>query len=163
MQNLWVCHSFSPFLFFLIWYIICKDEYQIFKKHPFKISESMLQEETRMQNLWVWHSWLFLLFFPFFVSLFWNSYMIYNLQGRIPIFRRKKSLQDFWKHGFFRIFYYRIVSVAIFWGAPASLDSGIIGCFFPCFLSDARPLNSIVVLFICKWNNVLQFKLIWLT
>jgi hypothetical protein len=100
MQNLWVWHSFSPFLFFLIWYIICKDEYQIFKKHPFKISESMLQEETRMQNLWVWHSWLFLLFFPFFVSLFWNSYMIYNLQGRIPIFRRKKILARFLKAWF---------------------------------------------------------------
>jgi hypothetical protein len=38
-------------------------------------------------------------------------------------------------------FDYRIASVAIFWGALASLDSGIIGCFFPCFSTDARPLN----------------------
>jgi hypothetical protein len=45
-------------------------------------------------------------------------------------------------------FDYRIASVAIFWGAPASLDLGIIDCFFPCFLTDARPLNSIAVLFI---------------
>jgi hypothetical protein len=48
----------------------------------------------------------------------------------------------------FAFFDYRIEPVAIFWGAPASLDSGIIGCFFPCFLMDARPLNSIAVLFV---------------
>jgi hypothetical protein len=42
--------------------------------------------------------------FLFFVSLFWNSHIIHNLQGRIPNFR-KTSLQDFWKHGFLRIFW----------------------------------------------------------
>jgi hypothetical protein len=77
------------------------------------------------------------------------------LQGQIPNFR-KTSCKISESMVSFAFFDYRIASVAIFWGAPASLDSGIIGGFFPCFLTDARPLNSITVLFILISCTVLK-------
>jgi hypothetical protein len=40
--------------------------------------------------------------------------MIHNLQGRIPYFR-KTSLQDFWKHGFFHIFWLSHSVCCNFW------------------------------------------------
>jgi hypothetical protein len=44
----------------------------------------------------------------------------------------------------FTFFDYRIASVAIFCGAPASLDSGIIGCFFLAFQGMLSRLTALL-------------------